>query len=296
MNMFLPPEVACNCCAAGQAKGNTPIYKLLVLGILAGAFIAFASHAAISATFGWPAEWAASGLNKVVFAASFTLGLILVIVGGAELFTGNNMFLVIALLNRETTLGKLLRNWIAVFIANFIGSLLIVGIVYYSTFHTAADGALTAYGVKVVSVAQGKMKLTFTEALMRGIGCNWLVCMAVWLAAAAKDVTGKIFGCFFPIYGFVLAGFEHSVANMFFLPMGIVTALSNPEATATALKLSGSADVTSFFTWGHFLAGNLLPVTLGNIIGGGVFVALMYWAAYLRKPKAAAQKDSAAKG
>ncbi len=295
MNCFLPMEVASNCCTAGKGKGCMPMYKLLVLGILAGAFIAFASHAAISATFGWPAEWAASGLNKLVFGATFTMGLILVVVGGAELFTGNNMFLVIAVLNGETTWGNLLRNWVIVFIANFIGSLLLVGIVYYSNFHGAADGTLTAYGVKAVAVAQGKLKLSFLEAMMRGIGCSWLVCMAVWMAAAAKDVTGKIFACFFPIMGFVLSGFEHSVANMFFIPMGIQTALANPEATATALKLSSSADVTSLFTWGNFLVGNLLPVTIGNIIGGGLFVAGMYWIAYLRKPKEA-RTDTSVKG
>ncbi len=294
MNCFLPMEIAANCCTAGKGKGCAPAYKLLVLGILAGAFIALASHTAISSAFGWPAEWAASGLNKVVFAASFTLGLILVVVGGAELFTGNNMFLVIAALNGETTWGKVLRNWVIVFIANFIGSLLLVAIVYYSNFHAAADGALTAYGTKAVAIAQGKLKLGFVEAFMRGIGCNWLVCMAVWLAFAAKDVTGKIFACFFPIYGFVLSGFEHCVANMFFIPMGIQTALANPEATATALKIS-SSDVTSLFTWGNFFLVNLLPVTLGNIIGGGFFVAFMYWVAYLRKPKEA-QKENTVKG
>ncbi|MGN0962168.1 MAG: formate/nitrite transporter family protein [Clostridia bacterium] len=265
MNLFTPAEVAENIRNIGETKGKLSLKNLILLGIAAGAFIAFGAFAAISVSSGWPSAVASSGLNKGAMGAVFTVGLILVVLTGAELFTGNNMFLVVSVLEKKTTVKELLRNWIVVFFANFAGALIVVGLIAGG--HFLADGsAVTAMGEKALAIGEAKTALSFSEAFFRAIACNWLVCLAVWLASAAKDVVGKIFGCFFPIMVFVLSGFEHSVANMFFIP--------------AAMTVPGSA-----ITLSDFLLGNLLPVTLGNILGGGVFVGMLFWGAYLRPRK-----------
>lgn len=265
MNLFTPAEVAENIRSIGETKGKLSLQKLILLGIAAGAFIAFGAFAAITISSGWPEPWASTGLNKAAMGAVFPIGLMLVVLTGAELFTGNNMFLVVSVLEKRSTLKELLRNWIIVFFANFAGALLIVGILAGG--HFFADGStVTAMGAKALAIGEAKTGLSFSSAFFRSIACNWLVCLAVWLASAAKDVVGKIFGCFFPIMAFVLSGFEHSVANMFFIP----AAMTVPGSTITV------AD---------FLLGNLLPVTLGNIIGGGVFVGMLFWGAYLHSKK-----------
>lgn len=287
MNFFAPAEIAAKAVESGKVKANMPIGKMILLGILAGSYIAFAANAALTAGAGWPAEWATSGLNSICFAAAFTVGLILVVIAGSELFTGNTMFLTMSTLERQSTWGQLAKNWLIVFIANFIGSMILVAIIYYGNAPFAADGTLSAYGAKMVTVAKNKLSFTWQAAFVRAIGCNWLVCLAVWLGLSAKDIAGKILAIFFPIFTFVLSGFEHSVANMFFIPMGLVTAATHPEATATALNLT-SGDVGSLFTWSNFVSANLIPVTLGNIVGGAIFVAAVYWLVYVRKKRAAA--------
>ena len=291
MNFFSPAEICENCCKTGKAKSSLALYKLIILGILAGAYIAFAANAASTAGAGWPAEWAKSGLNSMCFAATFTVGLILVVIAGSELFTGNTMFLMVSCLDKQTSWGALAKNWTVVFIANFIGSMILVAIVYYANAPFGAD-ALSAYGAKAVAVANNKLSYTWDAAFFRAIGCNWLVCLAVWLGMSAKDIPGKVLGIFFPIYTFVLSGFEHSVANMFFIPMGLVTASAAPEMTATALGMS-VADVSSVFTWGNFITANLIPVTLGNIVGGAIFVGFAYWLVYVRKKKVVTPVEAA---
>ena len=169
-------------------------------------------------------------VNKFLFGAVFSVGLMMVVIGGAELFTGNNMFLTISALNNHATWGGLVYNWVVVFIANFVGSLLLMAIVFAGAYYANAEGALTAAGIKAVAIAKGKLTLSWSQAFFRGILCNWLVCMAVWLSVASKDVVGKIFAIFFPIMAFVTSGFEHSVANMYFIPMGIHIAGANPQA------------------------------------------------------------------
>lgn len=260
MNIFTPQEIAENICNAGEAKGRISFQKALLLGIAAGAFIAFGAFAALTVASGWAEPWAASGLNKLAMAAVFPVGLMLVVTFGAELFTGNNMFLTVSLLDGKTTVGRLLRNWLIVFFANLIGSLLVVAVVYGGGF-LGSGGEATALGLKALAVGETKTGLSFGTALIRGIGCNWLVCLAIWLAGSAKDTIGKIFGCWFPIMVFVLSGFEHNVANMFFIP--------------TAMLVPGSEIGLADFL------GNLIPVTLGNIIGGAVFVGCLLWAVYL---------------
>lgn len=260
MNIFSPQEIAENICNVGVNKGKLPLFKMILLGIAAGAFIAFGAFAALTASMGWADPWAASGLNKLVMGAVFPIGLMMVVTGGAELFTGNNMFLTVSVLEGKTTVAQLLRNWVIVFITNFIGSLILVAIAYYGGF-LGSGAEASAFGLKALAVGEAKTSLTFVEAFVRAIGCNWLVCLALWLAASAKDTIGKIVGCWFPIMIFVLSGFEHNVANMFFIP--------------TAMLVPGS-EITFAALW-----GNLIPVTLGNIVGGGLFVGGLFWAAYL---------------
>jgi formate/nitrite transporter len=297
MNFLSPAEVATATANTGKGKAVLPIGKMLILGILAGVYIGFGANLATTVGAGWAPDWADSGINKFFFGAVFSVGLMLVVVGGAELFTGNNMFLTISALNGQASWGGLLYNWVVVFIANFIGSLLLVAIVFAAGYYAKADGSLTAVGVKAVAIAKGKLTLDWGTAFFRGILCNWLVCMAVWLAVASKDVIGKIFACFFPIMAFVTSGFEHSVANMYFIPMGIQVATANPAAVTAVetLKMASPEAVTSLFTWGNFISANLIPVTLGNIVGGGLFVAAFYWFVFLKKSGASVNESKSAK-
>ncbi|HUV09068.1 MAG TPA: formate/nitrite transporter family protein, partial [Spirochaetia bacterium] len=215
------------------------------------------------------------GFAKFMSGAVFSLGLMLVIIAGAELFTGNNL-MISSVMAREITFGRMLKRWGLVYLANFIGSLIIALLFTFSGLWKTGGGAL---GAAAVNIAYGKVSLGFTEALFRAIGCNWLVCLAVWMALAARQTIGKIFAIFFPIMGFVAMGFEHSVANMYFIPAGLflrsLAGIAPPQgANPEALN------------WVSFLVKNLLPVTIGNIIGGGVFVGMSYWSAYLRPGKA----------
>ena len=174
---------------------------------------------------------------------------------------------------REITFGRMLKRWGLVYLANFIGSLIIALLFVFSGLWKTGGGAL---GAAAVRIAYGKVSLSFFEALFRAIGCNWLVCLAVWMALAARQTIGKIFAIFFPILGFVAMGFEHSVANMYFIPSGLFLR----SLAGIAAPQGVNPDTLS---WGSFLLKNLVPVTIGNIIGGGVFVGMSYWSAYLRK-------------
>ena len=214
------------------------------------------------------------GFTKILGGASFSVGLMLVVIAGAELFTGNNL-MVSSVMSREITFNTMLKRWGVVFLANFIGSILVALLFYFSGLWKTGDGAL---GVAAVKIAYNKVVLSFSEALWRGIGCNWLVCLAVWMALASRQTIGKIFAIFFPIMAFVAIGFEHSVANMYFIPTGILLAFGAELPGLTGIDLSQLG-------WINFLWRNLLPVTIGNIIGGAVFVGMSYWGAYLRPVK-----------
>ncbi len=275
MSFLAPNEIAKSASAIGEKKGKMTTAKIILPGILAGAYIAFAAVACLTIGSGWVGDWAASGLNKACGAFAFTVGLILVVVAGAELFTGNNMYVAVSLLDGKTTGPQLLRNWVVVFITNFIGALIIVAIVYWGGF-LFQNGELSAFGAKAVATAQTKVSYDWGAAFLRGIGCNWLVCLAVWMSLGAQDIIGKIFACFFPIFTFVLSGFEHSVANMFFIPAGILAA-------------QGSVDVLTF---GNFITANLIPVTLGNIVGGAIFVGMFYFFTYLYAEKKADKSNT----
>ncbi|GAI67168.1 unnamed protein product, partial [marine sediment metagenome] len=196
-----------------------------------------------------------SGLARIIAGSVFSLGLILVVIGGAELFTGNCL-MVLGVLSSKVSIKGLLRNWTLVYLANFAGSLFLVALIYYSGLSKGQE-----ISQAIMGIAASKVNMTFLEAFCRGIGCNWLVCLAIWLSMVGEKPISKIVAIFFPIMAFVALGFEHSVANMFFIPLGLV------------VKDSPIANLT----WGGFLLRNLLPVSLGNIIGGGIFVAGTYY-------------------
>ena len=202
------------------------------------------------------------GLEKFVFGAVFPVGLIIVVLAGSELFTGNVMFMTLGVLDGNATVGGLAKNWVISWIFNFVGALFVAYVLAFMGGIVPADPT-NAIAAKAIAVSEGKVKLDFLTAMIRGIGCNWLVCLAVWLANASDDIIGKIVGIWFPIMAFVCIGFEHSVANMFFIPLGMFL---------------GAEGVN----WSTIIINNLIPVTIGNIIGGAVFVACIYWFTYLK--------------
>jgi formate/nitrite transporter len=257
----------------GVAKATSPWLTVFVLGILAGAYIGFGGLLSTTVTFDAASKWGI-GFSKILSGATFSVGLMLVVIAGAELFTGNNL-MVSSVMTREITFGAMLKRWGVVYLANFVGSIFLALLFYFSGLWKTGDGALGAAAVKI---AYNKVALSFGEALWRGIGCNWLVCLAVWMALAARQVIGKIFAIFFPIMTFVAIGFEHSVANMYFIPTGIL--LMNGAGFTNVPGVD-----PNLLGWINFLWRNLLPVTIGNIIGGVVFVGMSYWGAYLRPTK-----------
>ena len=289
MNFLTPAEVAAAVCNAGKTKAEMPFLKMVVMGILAGVYIGFGANLATKVGSAPDAD---SAIGIFLFGAVFSVGLMLVVIAGAELFTGNNMACFASALNGQASWGGLLYNWVVVWCANFLGSVLLVYIIFGGMYWIGGD-ALTAHGIKALAIAKGKLSLSWSAAFLRGICCNWLVCLAVWLAFASKDVVGKIFGIFFPIMAFVSSGFEHSVANMFFIPMGITIANAAPELAASALNMS-TEQVLAMYNYGNFLMANLIPVTLGNIVGGALFVGGFYWYVFLRKPASAAVQEKKA--
>ncbi len=253
----------------GVAKATSPWLSLFVLGVMAGAYIGFGGLFSASVTFDMSPSLGL-GLKKLVTGAAFSLGLMLVVIAGAELFTGNNL-MVSSVVTGRTTWQKVLAKWGLVYCANFLGSILLALLFYGSGLWKTGNGAL---GVVALKTAYAKVHLDAGEAFVRAIGCNWLVCLAVWMALAARQTISKIFAIFFPIMGFVAIGFEHCVANMYFIPVGIFL--------SRWAGLAPEGIDTSTITWGAFVVKNLIPVTIGNVIGGGVFVGLGYWGAYLR--------------
>ena len=273
--MYKPKEIAQNYVATGVAKAKMPVSKMLVLSILAGMFIALAGVGATIAS----ATIASPSLAKLIGAAVFPVGLAMVLLAGSELFTGNNL-IIIPVLQKEVTLRAMFRNWCFVYIGNFIGSILVAALTVYSgTFSVFGNAA----AVSVINTAVAKVSLSFSDALLRGILCNFLVCVAVWISFAAKDVVGKVAGLFLPIMLFVLCGYEHSVANMYFIPAGL---FASGNITYLAAYTSGAgAGHISELTWGTMFIRNLIPSTIGNIIGGTVLVGMAYWFTYLREMK-----------
>jgi len=274
-NFLAPGGVAKAIIGVGKAKTSLSVMQMIVLGILAGAFIGFGSELATMVSFDM-SKYLGVGFTKFIFGSVFSVGLILVVIAGAELFTGNSLIFV-SVLNGDVKVGKLLNNWFWVYLANFAGSLILVWIMYASGLWKTGN---LGVGVKALAIANAKVNLSWGSAFARAIGCNWLVCLAVWLAVASKDVVGKIFAIYFPIMAFVTSGFEHCVANMYFVPMGLLLK-GNIDVVAAA----GLTGKLANLTWGGFIANNLIPVTLGNIVGGAFFVSTLYWAVYLKGKK-----------
>ncbi len=271
MNLFSPAEIAKNYIAIGKGKVSTPIPKMLLLAVMAGAFIALGGVAAATAAVSVPE----ASVGKLMGACIFPGGLTMVLMTGSELFTGNCL-LSVPLLEKEIMVKELLKNWVVVYFGNLIGGMLVAaGVVYSHTISMFNNGL----ALSVISTAATKCTLSFGDAFIRGIFCNFLVCLAVWVAFAAKDVAGKILGLFFPIVIFVLCGFEHCVANMYYISAGLFA--KGVPAYAQAATEAG-VDM-SVITWGNFFGTNLVPVTLGNIVGGAVCVGCVYWFLYLKK-------------
>jgi formate transporter len=278
IDAYAPAQMAARVEKAGIIKGNLDIISTFTLAVLAGAFIAFG---AVLYTYVIHDSQLSLGLTKLIGGLVFCLGLILVIVAGAELFTGNSL-IVMAYVSRKVTLEQLLRNWVIVFIGNLVGSLAIVLLIWLSRQWTSADSAV---GVKALMIANSKVNLAFWQAFSKGILCNILVCLAVWLCFSGRSVTDKILAIIFPITAFVALGFEHSVANMYFVPAGLIIKQS-PQVLEAARNALGQAPDLSRLTIPGFLIHNLLPVSIGNIIGGGFMVAAIYWFVYLRRSAA----------
>ncbi len=255
-------------------KVQASFWRLLVLGILAGVYIGFGAQ--LSTLVGHDlSKFLGVGFARFLQGAVFSIGLMLVVIAGAELFTGNNL-IILSVLDGKATVGRLLYNWVVVYIANLLGSLLLVVLMYWTELWKMNGNLVGAYAL---NIANTKVNLPFLVAFSRGILCNWLVCLAVWMALASRDIIGKIFAIFFPIMAFVASGFEHSIANMYFIPMGIF--LKGVQDVVTA---AGNPDLSNL-TWYGFFVKNLIPVTLGNIVGGAGFVATLYWLVYVHMPK-----------
>jgi formate transporter len=276
IDALLPAEMAQRAEAIGVRKAATPPLKVFVLAILAGAFIALgAIYATVAAT--GASGVLPFGVTRILVGVTFCLGLILVVVAGAELFTGNNL-IVMAWANHKVSTGALLRNWVLVYLGNAVGSVGTALIVFLGRQYTLSGGAV---GATALGIANTKAGLEFVPAVFLGILCNALVCLAVWMSYGARSTTDKIAAIIFPISAFVAAGFEHSVANMYFIPIGLLIKYFDPSFTAQA-----QLDLTHLTVQG-FLVNNLLPVTIGNIIGGAGLVAAVYWFVFLRKTSSA---------
>ena len=259
--------------AVGITKGKLNTLSTILLGILAGVFIGLGAMLCTVVTTDTGLGF---GLTKLLGGLTFCLGLILVVVAGAELFTGNCL-MTMSWMSGRTPLTHLLRNWGLVYFANLVGSLSLVGLMFYTNQWTLNDYGV---GANALLIANAKVNLTFGSALARGILCNALVCLAIWLCFSARTVTDKILAILFPITAFVAAGFEHSIANMYFIPMGIL--LAGQPAVLSAAGVA--TDSVANLSWMGFV-GNLVPVTIGNVIGGGILIGAVYWLAYLRSER-----------
>ncbi|MCP8969569.1 formate/nitrite transporter family protein [Ectobacillus ponti] len=249
MAFHSPQRIAQLMVEAGAKKAKMPVQQALLLGFLGGAFISLGFLLDIRVIANLPKEWGTFG--SFIGGAVFPVGLMLIVIAGGELLTGNMMALPVAVLAKRATAAQLIRNWLLILVSNFIGAIFVA----YFFGHVVGLTEAGPFLAKTVAIAQAKLGDTFVKALVSAIGCNWLVCLAVWMAAGAEDIAGKILGIWFPIMGFVAIGFQHVVANMFVIPAAIFV---------------------GHFGWADYFS-NFVPVFIGNAIGGGVFVGFMYW-------------------
>ncbi len=271
-----PPSIARKAEEAGEAKVGIGTANLFALAVLAGAFIAMGAVFATTVATG--SDGLPYGVGRLLAGIAFSLGLVLVVVAGAELFTGNNL-IVMAWASRRVSTSGLLRNWAIVYVGNFVGALATAALMLATRQYTFGGGAV---GVQALAIAEAKVSLGFGQAIALGILCNALVCLAVWLCYSARSTADRILAIVLPIAAFVASGFEHSVANMYFVPFGLL--VSEDAAFVASLP---DAPAVDDLTWGAFFLDNLLPVTIGNVIGGTVLVGALYWFVYLRPARAA---------
>lgn len=255
MGFHTPQRIAELSIESGERKANLPLLSALILGFMAGAFISLSYLLDIRVVASLPEEW--GSFASFLGAAVFPVGLILIIIAGGELVTGNMMALSMAWFSRRITIGQLAANWFWITLSNLAGALFVA----YCFGHIVGLTEMGPYLHKTVAIAEGKLDVTFLQAFLSAVGCNWLVGLAVWLSYAADDVSGKILAVWFPIMAFVAIGFQHVVANMFVIPAAIFA---------------------GYFGWFDFVR-NFIPVFLGNVVGGGFFVALLYWMAYIKE-------------
>lgn len=267
-----PGEILSKASGVYEKKARQNIKKTLVLSFIAGIFIALGAVASTLASFNLLADPNTLGLGKLIQGLTFTPGLIFVLLAGGELFTGNNL-MAIAYFDNKISMRDLLKSWLIVYLGNFVGSLFVAFLIYKSGQWQMADNLLAA---RVILIANQKVNLTFSEGLILGIFCNFLVCLGVWMAFGAKDYLGKVVSAIFPVVAFVVSGFEHSVANMYYIPAGIFA--KNIPAFVEKTGLAG--DALSKLNLLNMVTKNLIPVTLGNIIGGSLLVGLVYFLAY----------------
>jgi formate transporter len=275
IDALIPAEMAKKAENAGVAKANLGIFRMFALAVLAGAFIALGAVLATTATTGMGGI-APYGVTRMVAGLAFCLGLILVVGAGAELFTGNNL-IVMAWADRKVSTGLMLRNWGVVYVGNFVGAVATAVGLFLTGQYAFGNGAV---GLNALNIATTKVQFGFVQAVMLGAFCNALVCLAVWLCIGARTATDKILAILFPITAFVAAGFEHSVANMYFIPIGLF--IKDWAGADFWAGVGKTAVDYPDLTWGNFFIINLLPVTIGNVIGGALMVGLVYWFIYLR--------------
>lgn len=280
---FNPPvQIVAKCAAAGTYKVGLTTQEMLIRGFMSGAYIAMGAALA-TVVFTGTADALGTGVARLLLGATFPVGLIITILTGAELFTGDAMFGPLAAFVHKTAWSAILKLWVLVYIGNLIGSLVIAYIMANGPLVSVAAGAVTAtaFGKTAITIASGKVAynglLATWSLFLKGIGCNWLVNLAVFLGICADDAVGKFFGIWFPIMAFVTIGFEHSVANMYFIPAGIMTLALDPGAVET---------VSANLNWIGMWTNNIIVVTIGNIIGAMFFVAFLYWLGFKREVEA----------
>ena len=275
IDSLLPLDIAQKAETIGVQKTRMDPLRLVTLGVLAGAFIAFGAMFATTVLAGTDGV-VPFGISRLLSGLVFCTGLILIIVGGAELFTGNTL-MVMAWAAGKVRLREMLRAWGIVLVGNFIGATGTAVLVFLSGQYFSGKGGVAAVAL---GIATAKVSLSFDRALFLGILCNTLVCLAVWISYGARTTVDKVIAVVFPISAFVAAGFEHSVANMYFIPFGLLIKTWAPASLWT--QIGGSAANYGALTWPAFFS-SLIPVTIGNIIGGGGLVGAVYWFIYLRK-------------
>lgn len=276
---LLPREIAARAEDVGVAKAGLGFFSTFLLAVLAGAFIALGAVFSTN-TLAGAADTLPFGVARLLAGLTFSLGLILVVVAGAELFTGNNLLLM-AFASGKLSLGAVVRNWTIVYSGNFVGAAATALGMYVAGVHRMGNGQV---GAAMLRIASAKCSLAWDEALVRGVYCNALVCLAVWLCMSCRTTGDRILAIIFPVTAFVAAGFEHSIANMYYVPAAMLVKAGAGDAWITGVGVDPAG--LGALAWDRFIVANLVPVTLGNMIGGGLFVGAVYWVVYCRRPRA----------